>query len=60
MAPTKWVIILGIVLVLFEDFACVPCCRDDKDVTSYEEYQNLTPLEDISMKFSERNCLVRS
>ena len=25
-----------VVLACFEDFACLPCCRDDKDVTTYE------------------------
>ena len=29
------------VLACFEDFACVPCCRNDNDVTSYEGPQKL-------------------
>ena len=28
-----------VILALFEDFACVSCCRNDKDMTSYEGYQ---------------------
>ena len=25
-----------VVLACFDDFACVPCCRNDKDMATYE------------------------
>ena len=33
-----------VILALFEDFACVSCCRNDKDVTSYESYQKTNSI----------------
>ena len=48
------------VLACSENFACVPCCHNDKSVTTYEGPQNLTLLEDISIKFIAINCLISS
>ena len=42
MILTKWVIVLEFGKRLFYlplKTACVPCCRNDNDVTTYEELQ---------------------